>query len=164
MRWRSRKSQLLELFRGAITEHLSFLRDLGYREPSVSAERRRIPIRDLNFAATFASPLREIYVSASTIDGRRPAGVVRPNIIRAEVCRQPQRTMDDVLELGLFMEQHRPDLAQQLERLMDEAQTPDAMGPLMNAAVPIVSSILANEARSIVTGERWETGFWTSWS
>jgi hypothetical protein len=141
---------LFDLFERDVTTHFSFLRELGYEGPAI---KKRKELAGRVFLASFKSDARLLIIGVVDPPDVKP-------FITLHVKRLPFRGIDDQMELTLFAEKYRPDLAAKIEQVGQ--QSPD-LPSFIRAAFPLYRELLEGEAREVVEGKRWESGFYHRW-
>ena len=75
--------------------------------------------------------------------------------------RLPRKGLDDTMEMRLFTRKYRPDLDAALEGVRATSST---LETFIRSALPIGRTLLEDDAKEFVAGERWETGLYTPWT
>jgi hypothetical protein len=141
-----------DLFQREVIAHFGFLLDLGYDGPRFESE-FDFPIASV-MHAFFHSPNREIDLEVVKTIGKTP------RFMLVLLSKEPRTTTDDDFELTRFIEKRRPDLAAAIQQVEKSSKGFEAF---VRSAFPIYASVLADDARKIATGERWESGFSSEW-
>lgn len=69
-------------------------------------------------------------------------------------------SLEDFLVFELFLAKYRPDIDQ---RLLDIRSYEGPFEERLEKVLSVYASLLQSEAKDILTGERWEEGFYAQW-
>ncbi len=160
--WRSRTDKAFELFQHAVRQHFSFLETLGYQGPTFSREKSGV-LHGWVYRGEYRRTDRVVTIGAvdsrTRIDGVDPR---RQCSVDVWIWRQPRRGMDDDMAMDLFAEKYDPEIAAALSRAYQTAG--NTVESAIAAGFPIYAALLAGAAKPVVTGESWESGFYSDWT
>lgn len=140
----------------ALHQALGMLGDLGYEGPDIASKRDPLVGRILTATYRSRERAREVHLQCATRD--RHAG---RNGATLSVFRLPFRTVDDQFSVNVYIQEHKPELLPEIDRLKDAPLQP---AEFMNAMLAIYRDILENDIRDIVEGSRWDERYFVSWT
>ncbi len=160
--WRSRTDKAFELFQQAVRKHFSFLETLGYERPTFSREKSSVEhgwVYEGEYRRTDRAVTIDAVDSRGRIHGVDPR---RQCAVSLFIWRQPRRGNDDDMDIDLFGEKYDPALSAPLEHAHQTACK--TVESAIAAIFPMYAALLQGTAKPVVTGESWESGFYTDWT
>jgi hypothetical protein len=145
--------ECFEFFEREVQNYFSLLDVLGYEGP-LFTRGHEDPLGEV-MDATYSSSTRKILIRLA-----KPSKNTRHAMI-VFISRLPREGVRDNLEITLFAKKYRPELAEAIDRFQNESPTTEEF---IRSVFPIYSSLLKEEAREIIAGQRWEVGFYSDWT
>ncbi len=160
--WPSRKAGAFELFQQAVRKHFSFWETLAYEGPTFSREKSST-LHGLVYEAEYRRTDRAVTIGA--VDSRKKIHGVDPRRrcgVSLFILRQPRRGNDDDMDIDLFAEKYDPALSGPLEHAHETACK--TVESAIATIFPMYAALLKGTAKPVVTGECWESGFYSDWT
>lgn len=146
----------VDVFVQIVEEHLTFLGELFYEGPRVSLRDDKLLKHWTQVRYQNTEACREVCVGLVPVEDGDPRG----DTLSIDLWRLPSSTFEDQLSFNLFIRKHRPDLRADI---LDIRTHSGSFRERLGRVLALSASLLDSEARSILTGERWEEGFYHPW-
>ena len=160
--WPSSKANAFELFQQCVRQHFSFLETLGYEGPTFSREKSSV-LHGWVYEAKYRRADRAVTIGA--VDSRKRIQGIDPRrrcVVTGFIWRQPRRGTDDDMDIDLFAEKYDPAISAALEHAHQTACK--TVESAIAAIFPMYAALLEGTAKPVVTGESWDSGFYSDWT
>lgn len=150
--WAWTKARAFKVFQQAVRQHFGFLETLGYEGPAFSREKSSVE-NGWVYTAEYRRADRQVRIDV--VDSPRPS-------FSGFISREPGRDNGDDMDLDLFAKRYDPKIAAALSDAY--AIAGKSVETTIAAVLPLYAALLEGTAKPVVTGESWESGFYSDWT